>query len=89
VSSAEHDAPAAVRPSHTILERAETQLLQLAAAFDEPVAAEEYPLALLALGQRSRSLFQAFLELNAGAAPVAARALLQGGGLSLQRGPWL
>ncbi len=60
-----------------ILDHAGNQLLELAAVFDEPVEAQTYPLALLSLGHRSRTLFQAFLELQAGVVPVAARALLR------------
>jgi hypothetical protein len=59
------------------VERCESELLDLTSVFDEPVAREEYPLALLALGHRTRTLFRAFLELRASAVPVAARTLIR------------
>jgi hypothetical protein len=59
------------------IDRYERELLDLAAVFDEPVAAEDYPLALLSLGHRSRTLFRAFLELHAGDAATASRTLLR------------
>jgi hypothetical protein len=58
------------------VEGAEQRLLEIAAVFDEPAVPEPYPLALLPLGHRSRTLLQGFLELQAGAAPAAGRALL-------------
>jgi hypothetical protein len=64
-------------PAQSAIEGAEKRLLEIAAVFDAPVTAEPYPLALLALGHRSRTLYQAFLELHAGAVPVAGRALLR------------
>jgi hypothetical protein len=64
-------------PTQAAIEDAERRLLQLLAAFDEPVAGRDYPLTLLSLGQRSRTLFRGFVELNAGTAPIAARALLR------------
>jgi hypothetical protein len=64
-------------PAAPVLERAAEQLIALAVAFDEPVDAQTYPLALLSLGHRSRTLFQAFLELQAGAVPIAARTLVR------------
>lgn len=58
-------------------QRAEEELLELAAAFDEPVARSDYRLALLLLGHRSRTLFRAFLHLQAGPVPVATRSLIR------------
>jgi hypothetical protein len=52
-------------------------LVELLAAFDEPVARQPYQVALLALGQRTRTLFLGFIALNASTSPVAARALLR------------
>jgi hypothetical protein len=64
-------------PAQAAVEGAEKRLLAIAAVFDEPVAPEVYPLTLLVLGHRSRTLYQAFLELLAGAVPIAARALVR------------
>jgi hypothetical protein len=58
-------------------QRPEMELLELAAAFDEPIARSEYPLTLLLLGHRSRTLFRAFMDLQTGPVPVAARALIR------------
>ena len=52
-------------------------MLELAAAFNEPVAPNEYALAMLSLGHRSRTLFTAFAELQRGSVPIAARTLLR------------
>ena len=59
------------------IERYEHQLLDLAAVFDERVAVEDYPVALLCLGHRSRTLYRAFLELHADDAATASRTLLR------------
>jgi hypothetical protein len=61
-------------PGEVLVKR---RLLEIAAVFDEAVAPEDYPLALLVLGHRARTLFRAFLELQAGAVPVARRALVR------------
>jgi hypothetical protein len=59
------------------LEQAADQLIEIAAAFNEPVESQAYQMALVSLGHRARTLFQAFRELQAGSVPVAARALLR------------
>lgn len=59
------------------LKTAESELLQLASALDASVERGEYALALLLLGQRSRTLFRAFLELQEGEVPLAGRALIR------------
>jgi hypothetical protein len=56
---------------------AESRLLRLAKALDAPVAKERHALALVALGQRSRTLFRAFRQVQRGRAAVAAPALLR------------
>jgi hypothetical protein len=75
VADIDQDAPLAEAQDKA--RRAESELLELAAAFDEPVARSEYPLTLLLLGHRSRTLFRAFLHLQTGSVPVAARALIR------------
>lgn len=57
--------------------QAETRLLELAKALDGPVAREPYKLALVALGQRSRTLFRAFRQVHRGGASDAAGALVR------------
>jgi len=76
VPDSERGTPSAP-PDSEALQHAEEQLLQLATAFDEPVAPNEYALAMLSLGHRSRTLFKAFVELQRGSVPVAARTLLR------------
>jgi Family of unknown function (DUF5677) len=56
---------------------AEAGLRELAKALDEPVVNETYSLAISSLGHRSRSLYQAFVELHRGEVSVAARGLLR------------
>ena len=57
------------------LEAAETELLDLAGALDDPVAPELFKLAVLALAHRARTHFRAFLVLCASDVPPAARAV--------------
>jgi Family of unknown function (DUF5677) len=59
------------------LQTAESELLDLATALDEPVERDEFKLAVLVLGQRGRTLFRGFIELQDSAVPLAARALLR------------
>jgi hypothetical protein len=59
------------------LQVAERDLLDLACALDEPIERDEFKLAVLVLGQRSRTLFCGFLELQAGSVPSSSRALLR------------
>jgi hypothetical protein len=56
---------------------AEKRLLTLARTLDAPVSATDYTLALVTLGQRTRTLFRGFLELQGGSARVASRLLLR------------
>jgi hypothetical protein len=56
---------------------AEKSLLRLAQALDKPTTKGPYPLALMALGQRSRTLFRAFRQVQRGRAAAAAPALLR------------
>ncbi len=51
--------------------------MELSEALDEPIKPDEYKLAILALGQRARTLFRGFIALQDGAAPAAGRALLR------------
>lgn len=60
-----------------MLEVTERELLDLARALDEPVDWNEFKLAVLVLGQRSRTLFRGFLELQSGSVPSSSRALLR------------
>jgi Family of unknown function (DUF5677) len=55
----------------------EKTLLRLARALDQPMTKEPYRLAMLALGQRSRTLFRAFRQVQRGRAAAAAPALLR------------
>jgi hypothetical protein len=67
-------------PSEPSLARfliAERGALDLAKALDTPVAGSHYAISVLALGQRSRSLFRGFLELQGGSARAAGRTLLR------------
>lgn len=57
--------------------QAEARLLELAKAVDKPVPNEPYKLALVALGQRSRTLFRAFRQVHPGGASDAAGALMR------------
>lgn len=59
------------------LQADESELLDLAAALDDPVDREEFKLAVVVLGQRGRTLFRGFIELQGSAVPSAARALLR------------
>lgn len=59
------------------LQADESELLDLAAALDDPVDREEFKLAVVVLGQRGRTLFHGFIELQGSAVPSAARALLR------------
>jgi hypothetical protein len=52
-------------------------LLELARALDEPVSDETYRLAVVALGQRTRTLFRAHRQVARGGAADAAPALLR------------
>jgi hypothetical protein len=56
---------------------AETRLLELAKALDEPVERDRHKLALVAMGQRSRTLFRASRQILRGRAAAAAPALLR------------
>lgn len=51
---------------------AEKTLLRLARALDQPMTNEPYHLALVALGQRSRTLFHALRQVQRGRAAAAA-----------------
>jgi hypothetical protein len=59
------------------LQNTESELLDLATILDEPVERDEFKLAVLVLGQRGRTLFHGFIELQDSAVPSAARALLR------------
>lgn len=56
---------------------AEARLLHLAKTLDEPVTHEPYKLALVSLGQRTRTLFRAFRQVHRGGAATAAAALIR------------
>lgn len=56
---------------------AERKLLELATALDEPVAPQRFPLSLVALGQRARTLYRGFLTLEKSSVPMASRALMR------------
>jgi hypothetical protein len=60
-----------------LLEASEAELLGLSESLDEPIRPAEYRLAILALGQRARTLFRGFIALQDSAAPAAGRALLR------------
>ena len=51
--------------------------MELSETLDEPIKPDEYKLAILALGQRARTLFRGFIALQDSAAPAAGRALLR------------
>jgi len=55
----------------------ERELLDLARALDESVERNEFKLAVLVLGQRSRTLYRGFLELQSGSIPSSSRAFLR------------
>jgi hypothetical protein len=59
------------------LAASEDRLLELAKALDEPVSREPFDLALVALGQRTRTLFRAFRQVHRGGAAEAAPALIR------------
>lgn len=61
----------------TLLSRAEQDLTELGAELDTCVRDAAYETALLALGQRARSLFLAVVELAGGRVPAALLALLR------------
>jgi hypothetical protein len=60
-----------------LLRASEGELLELSESLDEPIRPDEYRLAILALGQRARTLFRGFIGLQDTAAPAAGRALLR------------
>jgi Family of unknown function (DUF5677) len=60
-----------------MIEVAEHELLDIAGALDEPVQRDEFKLTVLVLGQRSRTLYRGFLELQAGSVPSSSRAFLR------------
>jgi hypothetical protein len=45
-----------------LLHESEAKLLGQSEALDEPIARDEYRLAILALGQRAKTLFQGFMR---------------------------
>jgi hypothetical protein len=60
-----------------LLRASEAELSDLAEALDEPIKPDEHRLAVLALGQRARTLFRGFIALQDSATPTAGRALLR------------
>lgn len=72
-SAGKHD-PTAVLER---LQASEAELMELSETLDEPIKPDEYKLAILALGQRARTLFRGFIALQDSAAPAAGRALLR------------
>jgi hypothetical protein len=67
-------------PTASKLRAAEDELLELATALDEPVAPKRFELSIVALGQRARTLYHAFLRLQKSNVPTdrtASRALMR------------
>ncbi|MHB8234315.1 MAG: DUF5677 domain-containing protein [Solirubrobacteraceae bacterium] len=64
-------------PDDSTFTQAEARLLELAKALDAPIEPSPYRLALVALGQRCRTLFVAFSDVQRGGAPAAAQALIR------------